>query len=507
MKSSLPLQMDFPVDSSQLDIAWDELADSQAQGNALWKYSVGFLPTLLEQSTNYELVGAVIDSLWNYTQSEEWKSRSQWMTSLDHCVAVRLRALCTLYFQYSEDAQPVPASLINLLANDVSNMMRNGDEYFPINNHGAMAAISLLHACGVFPSTISAISKSDEKSPLEIGLHQFNRIIGAIFDEFGVASENSPEYQRYWVSLVKPVADIFQNLSSLATSQQSELDFDSLQATINNAECALQMFTDTSGKLIPIGDTHPRKLNSTPPETGTLITETHGFAVYRNQGTVFTLNSGSVNYAHKHCDDSSITLSFGDEDLILDSGYYSHDWSDPNTIYTKSQTAHSGLFLTELDNIHPGKLYWPGDERIHASLSALSKDPLHAVSNVTVDEKITLRREVKIKSPDQIDILDSVSGDTTGYGTVVRRFILPLNVQLRIGRGFIEIRKNNVLMELFFDSISDLESVVVTTSREKPYLKGWISPELKTLAPAHCLEIPVTNNASSITRIRLDTLD
>ena len=116
MKSSLPLQMDFPADSSRLDLAWDELADSQAQGNALWKYSIGFLPTLLEQSTNFELVNAVIDSLWAYTESEEWQSRSKWMTSLDHCIAVRLRAICTLYFQYTEADQTIPTSLVSLLA-------------------------------------------------------------------------------------------------------------------------------------------------------------------------------------------------------------------------------------------------------------------------------------------------------------------------------------------------------------------------------------------------------
>lgn len=507
MKSSLPLQMDFPADSSQLDLAWDELADSQAQGNALWKYSIGFLPTLLEQSTNFELVNAVIDSLWAYTESEEWQSRSKWMTSLDHCIAVRLRAICTLYFQYTEADQTIPTSLVSLLANDVLNMTRHDDQYFPVNNHGAMAAISLLHACGVFPSTISLISKSDEKSPLEIALSQFNRIIGAIFDEHGVASENSPEYQRYWVSLVKPVADIFKNLSALAASQQTELDFESLQTIIGDAESALQMFTDTSGRLIPIGDTHPRKHSSTPPENKTLITETHGFAIYRSPGMVFTLNSGSVNYAHKHCDDSSITLAFGDEGLILDSGYYSHDWSDPSTIYTKSQTAHSGLFLTALDNIHPGKLYWPGKERIQASLSTVSTEPFHVISNVSIDNKVLLRREVKIGSRQQIDIFDSVSGDISEYGAVVRRFILPLDSQLRIGRGFVGIRKNNVTMDLFFDSISDLDSINVTTAQETPHLKGWISPELKTLTAAHCLEIPVSNKASSFTRIRLDTID
>src|SRR5699024_10587798 len=138
---------------------WNSVTESEAQTNALWKYSIGYLPALLEQSEDFELITFVLESLWDFTQTDEWTTRAKWMTSLDHCLAVRIRALCALYVEYTVNSQPYPDSLINLLANDVLNLLGNEKFYFPVHNHGAMAAIALVHVCGIFPEFTKWIEK------------------------------------------------------------------------------------------------------------------------------------------------------------------------------------------------------------------------------------------------------------------------------------------------------------------------------------------------------------
>ncbi|WP_083640668.1 heparinase II/III domain-containing protein [Corynebacterium stationis] len=503
MNSTFPISMDFPTDTSLVDFDWNSVTESEAQTNALWKYSIGYLPALLEQSEDFELITFVLESLWDFTQTDEWTTRAKWMTSLDHCLAVRIRALCALYVEYTVNSQPYPDSLINLLANDVLNLLGNEKFYFPVNNHGAMAAIALVHVCGIFPEFTKWIEKKVELDVLQFALSQLNGIIVNIFDEFGIPNENSPAYHRFWVVLLAPVSTLFEVLPPLYNSSKSDLDIDVLSSLLNKVTHSLRMFSDTSGKLIPIGDTHPSYLEDSSFPEETLITEKNGFAIYKSNKLVLTVNGGSVNYAHKHCDDSSITLSFEGQNLILDAGYYSHDWNDPKAIHTKSQSAHSGLFLTALDNLHPGKLYWPGRERIRASLAQVSTDIFHVRTTVCIDQCVKLEREVLLQSSNQIEINDSIYGNYSEFGSVVRRFLLPLDAQVRIERGYAELITDDIRLEFFYTEPAELVSL--SSAQTVPELKGWVAGTANNLSPAKCLEIPITGTTET-TRIRFKKL-
>ncbi|QPK78589.1 heparinase II/III family protein [Corynebacterium lizhenjunii] len=499
----LPISLAIAKEPTSLSIDWEQLQESEAQGNALWKYSVGFLPTLLEASSSPDLVTAVLDSLWAYTQTAEWEERAKWMTSLDHCLAVRLRALCTLFMQYSQQSFPVPTSLYSLLVNDVHTLVKGGNSYFPINNHGAMAAIALIHCCAVFPRSMAELSKLTEPPVPTVGAANLERIINEIFDHHGIAAENSPEYQRYWLTLLRPLQGLFESFPALAEELQRFFEALDIEHLLHNIEQALLMFTDLEGRLIPIGDSRPRKLSAPGPDEAILISEEMGFAVYRGQGTVFTFNAGSTNYAHKHCDDTSITLSHGGKNIILDSGYYSHDWNDERTIFTKSQSAHSGLFLTGLDDLHPGKLYWPGKERIKAQLKRLHPSEFHVEGVVEIDGVACLRREVKVQSGKRVDIVDSSTGSLDAYGNLLRRLILPAGCSVSISHGLVSIAIDDVTLQIFLSDSTLLEAVTATTAKETSPIRGWISPELNTLSAATCLEIPVALHQPSIMRLVL----
>lgn len=505
MSSTFPISIDFPEKPELLKLDWDSVSDIEPQTNALWKYSIGYLPVLLELSGNFELVGKILETLWDYTNSDDWRARAKWMTSLDHCIAVRIRALCTLHVKYAFEGVRTPNSLLRLLTNDVLNLLEDREYYFPVNNHGAMAAISLVHFCGVFPTLAKQLSDQIGHNVLQFSLTQLTRIINSIFDEFGIPNENSPEYHHFWVILLHPFSTLFDVLPPLSGQSISDFDITKLLSLLDKAVSSLQMFKDTSGKLIPIGDTRPLLLADTGTAQGTLITEENGFAIYRGEDMVLTVNSGSVNYAHKHCDDSSITLSIGGENLILDAGYYSHDWNDPKAIYAKSQSAHSGLFLTELDNLHPGKLYWPGAQRVKASLTRLSTEKFHVRSSVTIDDCVNLEREVLMSKPNQIDISDSVDGKFSEYGSIVRRFLVPLDAQTKFEKGYLEFVKGNILLEFYYPE--QVAPVSLLTCQTAPNLKGWVATNANELTPAKCIEIPIVGTTKATTRIRIKRLN
>lgn len=490
MSSSLPIKIDIPKKAANY-INWPGVSENQDQGHTLWKYSIGYLPTFLEISNDLRIVDEILDSLWEYTQSDDWSDRAKWMTSLDHALAIRIRAITTLQAQYSSLGQPLPHSAWKVLLNDISNIMDSGDHYFPLNNHGAMVAISLLHAGSIFPQIDKMLTIDLKKSILQVGWEQLNRIIDSIFDEYGIAGENSPEYQRYWISLLTPISSLLETWrveeEASSFTQEKLLTFKPL---LEKATRALTAFTTDEGRLIAIGDTHPRLLKSSTYASEALVSVKQGFGIYREGPTHLTFNCGNTNYAHKHCDDSSITLTRHGERLILDSGYYSHDWKDPKAIFTKSQNAHSGVFLRKLDSLHPGQLYWPNKERVVGKLTSDSIDHFNARGTVSIDNQFLIEREVSVPRPDVIRITDYIEGNYQEGGEAVRRFIFPLGAEIDLQHERLIITGEKSKLQLIFGSPWNLQNVSIRAGSVNPYY-GWISEEIEELSPAYCVDVPL----------------
>lgn len=500
MISTLPLQINVPENREDKTIDWSNVTEEQSQSNALWKYSIGYLPTLLESTNNLELVSSVLDSFWQYTQKKEWIKRAGWMTSLDHALAVRIRAITTLKCLYDKHEVSLPESAFLILINDVANILKNPTVYFPLNNHGAMVCVSLMHASGIFPGIDKFFREFEMGSVIDVTGRHFRQILTDIFDEFGVASENSPEYQRYWIALLRPVREFID-------TWKVEIDTLDLGTLIEKAEFGLSLFIDNSQKLLPIGDSSPSMIKAKGCGPANFVSEKSGFAVYREEGTIFTFNCGSTNYAHKHCDDSSITLSYGTENLILDAGYFSHDWKDDRAIFAKSQNAHSGLFLSEYDDLHPGQMYWPGAERISASMSRITSSSFCVEGEVDIDRKFLLRRKVEAHGPNRFTLEDSVHGQFDADQEAVIRFILPIGSTVQTSGFSVIVRYKNVEMELIFSGLNSAPQQRVTTAGDHTSYKGWVADRPGTLSPAVCLEVPIPLHTRIFTSILLRDLD
>lgn len=504
MSSSLPIKIDFPKGSDRPLIDWSELSESEPQGNALWKYSVGYLPTLVEATGDFGQVQHVIDELWEFTNSSDWPLVSAWMTSLDHCLATRIRALCTLHVLWQNEGLETPASLRLILINDVANLVSNGESYFPINNHGAMAAISLLHSAALFPWLDQNLQEAGLPSAKITGWNNLSNVIDKMFDEHGIASENSPEYQRFWISLLEPVAEFVTLFpSAFESNSEDSIDVSEMQSAVSKAREALTYFVDGEGRMLAIGDSHPRRLSNVTPSVVSQVFEASGFTVFKDKGTTFTMNCGSTNYAHKHCDDTSITLDRDGTNLILDAGYFSHDWNDEKAIYTKSQSAHSGFFMTGLDDLHPGKVHFPGRERVRSSTSHIPAPSLGAEGTSTIDEKVTLSRKALIHSDRSIDIVDFATGDFTDLGYPVSRFIFPAQSEIDIDGTTLRVKVDQQILEITAQDLQPGEFFKIYNGQSVPVLRGWISPELNTLVPAYCVDLNYARQTPRRLQIRI----
>lgn len=182
---------------------WETLGDVEPQSQALFKYSAGFLPRLLTESGSVELVEETLAALLNYLQSSAWKERASWMTSLDHAVAMRLRTMATLACRFRRSGVEVPSALFAIVGHDVQEVMGNRERYLPQNNHGAMVCISLIHVSAIFTFASTAEVQ-------RVAWDALKRITDDMFDECGVAGENSPAYQAYWLRLLEPLLAMVQ---------------------------------------------------------------------------------------------------------------------------------------------------------------------------------------------------------------------------------------------------------------------------------------------------------
>lgn len=495
MSSRLPMKVDIQSSSNGLDIEWDQISESQAQSDALWRLSIGYFPTLLETSNDFSLMERLLESIWSYLNSNMWGDRSAWMTSLDHALAIRIRSMLTLKCLYDLEGKSFPAAAKLILINDIENILEDEVQFFPTNNHGAMVAVSLIHAAAVIPELDQFILEKRRLQLIPFAAGHLENILGSMFDEYGIAGENSPEYQKYWISLVTPVAKIISDWNLLVGSDSS---FD-VERLLESAKRSLLLFADENKRLLPIGDSHVRSVTSQPPAESNLISTKQGFAFWKHKGTFLTFNCGYSNQSHKHCDDSSITLTYAGKNLILDSGYYSHDWNDPKVIYTKSQNAHSGVFLKKLDQLHPGRLYWPGQERIQSSLSRQESFAFGVAGEVNIDDSFCIQRSVIARSDTHIELVDSLRGDFDEYGEAVSRFILPFGARISVANDSVEVLFEGVRMHLVFTGLDQSRQVTLDCGVTEPHYSGWVSPEFGELVPANCLEVSLPYNRQVVT--------
>lgn len=471
----LPNRMEVRLPSTCSEWLRDDY--EQQQSALLWLHSLGFLPTMFEQNDGKERVEEVLRSYVEFLDSAESRGFLLRMTSLDHAVAVRIRALCAVLARYTARDLPVPDELLWLLARDASwgAVAHN----IKINNHGMMLATSVLHYEALFRTEHTA-------SRTEVVGNALRQIIEASFDSVGVCRENTPSYQAFylrffgdlkaflrWISPDSPIIDLLDDI-------------------VTRGEATLSIMVWPEGILPPIGDSGAEK-SSVASVDGTVFSAESGFFVQKRDNTYVSLRCGHSSIVHKHADDTSLTLRVAGVELLLDGGMYNYDWKNPATVAVKSQRGHSGVFFERFDDLYPATLFRPGHTRVRSHMTMLETAPgaisIHCGYEIDAShfaQRLATFRQGRIALSDRF-------WSTTGE-TPVQRFLVPVDAETTTDESGILLTKEGAWMRIRFDQNRPTRRY---SGESVPLMRGWVSRSWGTLDACQVFEIgPLTGALS-----------
>lgn len=477
----LPNKVSVHLSGDPDDLGLEEPAEFQT--SMLWKHSLAILPSML-QSGHEETVSTILEGYAEFMQGERWQDLSKRMTSLDHCVATRIRTMCALRAISTVRGISFPSGAREVLRED---LRWAGDPYnYAPNNHGLMLAVATMHANEIFPD-------ETPEQVVSVGSMQFESIIAAAFDDQWVCVENTPEYQGFYLTLCSNV------LKFLEYSSRSDAGLKSrLQELVDRATMALGKMLLPSGHYPALGDSGTPWRPPIEGVDGVTFSSRTGLFIQKNSGVFFSFKCGYASYVHKHMDDTSITLHVDGEDLILDGGLHNYDWHDPITRAVKSQRGHSGFFFPEFDHLYPSTMYRPEKYRVQSNLRSLGLDSRRALlsGRSVIDGTHAVMRLLEYTAG-RIEIVDR-HWMLAGSGPAeppVQRFLLPESLTEREVRpGVLRFEGQAAWIAFEFDPTREVVTHVGSAD-ELP--RGWVSRGWSKAVPCRSIDILVSDSSAA----------
>lgn len=474
----LPNHVTVRLSAEASDLGLEE--PEEFQTSMLWKHSLAILPAMAGAG-DIAGVEIILGGYAPFLTSARWAELSSRMTSLDHCVATRIRAICALRAVYYLLGRPLPRSAYTILEHDL--VWAGEPEHYAPNNHGIMLGISTMHASEVFPDTTPP-------SVSEVGAAQFERIIADAFDDDWVCVENTPEYQGFYLTLCTNVLK-FLDISVQADGVLSAR----LHSLVDGATKSLSKMLLPSGRYPALGDSGTPWTPPIQNEDGVTYSPATGLYIQKRDGVYFSFKCGYSSYVHKHMDDTSITLTVDDEDLIIDAGLHNYDWHDPITRSVKSQRGHSGFFFPEFDHLYPSTMYRPEKYRIRSRLQLLeSNSNLTTLSGRSIVDGTHRVARVVRHAPGMVEITDRywVDSKITDSSIPVQRFLIPLSLtEVSTPPGTLRFLGKASWIELKFEPGRDVD---VSTGTQGELPRGWMSRGWSSSEACRAIDISVGGN-------------
>ncbi|MGA4777951.1 heparinase II/III domain-containing protein [Cellulosimicrobium sp. AB352] len=468
---------------------WRRTDREQAQSSLLWLHSLGFLPSMIERDGAAEEAVALLSSYWAFMTSAVSKDVRDFMTSYDHCVAVRLRTSCMVAVMLERAGRGVPPELLRLVRTDLEWARQPG--HVKNNNHGMMLCAAVLHAGVVFPGFVD-----EEQSGL--AEDDLARIILGAFDDQGVCLENTPSYHAFYLRFMR-------DLLPFAAEYYPAGSLHSLLAPLmTKASEVIELLVWQDGTLPPIGDSGAEK-SSVRSRDGVLFAPDAGIFVKKEDEVYLSIRGGYSSIVHKHCDDTALTLRVAGSELLLDGGMYNYDWKDERTAVVKSQRGHSGVFFERFDRFYPATLYRPGAERVRSTMERLEggAEEDRIKCSVEIDGSHVVERVVAVKEG-QLSVVDTFRAPNGERA--LQRFLVPLGASLEIsaGRIRVETADGRAWMEIGYDP--------ARAAREfcgaRDPLRGWVSRAWNQIEQCRTLEIlPREGETVMAVEIRFGTME
>lgn len=410
------------------DIDFEQKFDSQQYGNTMWVYSLFALRVLGEAiRQGQQHLRPAWERGWRSAfekyGSQEGLQRANTIPSADHAAATRLHA-CLEASELTND--PTFRASVARVAHVTLEWICEDRNYRP-NNHGLMTSIALLnwHVAVERPAGGTRIR--------DIAVRRIIELADKAFDEDGMCDENTVGYHNFNLRCYDQVVQL---------QERENIDpaFDQrLRPILERADVALGHCLLQDNTIPTVGDSARVKVTARPSINASGDYSRSGFGVIKDERLYLSMICGGRSEIHKHHDDTSLTLWYEGQPLIVDAGSYLYDRTDPYRVSIESSYGHSGIYLDDVDGMmrHDLKKAWPGyvsrlDRGPHRVGSAESMSGFYDVpERLRVERNVTVFPDCWIVVRDTVRIMGELEA-----ATARQRWLLGPKVDpQRLGHG------------------------------------------------------------------------
>lgn len=403
-------------------IDFEQKFKSQQYGNTMWVYSLFALRVLGEAlRQGREELRPTWERGWRSAfekyGSLEGLQRANSIPSADHAAATRLHAC----LEAAEIAtEPGFRTSLAEVAHVTLEWICDDRTYRP-NNHGLMTSIALLawHVAVERPLGDSKVK--------DIAVRRIIELAEKAFDDNGMCDENTVGYHNFNLRC-------YDQVMQLQAVEHIDEAFDRvLRPILERADVALGHCMLQDNTIPTVGDSARVKVNARPSINASGDYSLSGFGVIKNERLYLSMICGGRSEIHKHHDDTSLTLWYDGQPLIVDAGSYLYDRTNPYRVSIESSYGHSGIFVEDVDGMmrHDMKKAWPGyasrlDRGPHRNGSTESM-----TGSYDVPERLQVARNVTVYPDRWIVVRDTVRmmGDLKS-ATARQRWLLGPKVAL-----------------------------------------------------------------------------
>ncbi|MGP5015386.1 hypothetical protein ACTXJX_16470 [Glutamicibacter ardleyensis] len=486
---TLPNSAKLNTTHLSLPAAWGETPSVDANTTVLWRNSLAYLPRILQISGSTEAITVaerVVRSFLNWFESRAaadittLKSGSQ-----DHQSALRLRTLLwILSFLSREERQEEYIRFLALyerLLSVENRLLEELDLYQP-NNHGIMLGIAHLHSTTLFPDLHSS---SDARTWVE----RLYATLSEIIDEEGIASENTPIYQVFYVMLLEDIVAFIDWSGKFSGRARM------FQLLLRSAQIGVSRQLLPNGAVPPLGDSPGGMQFRFKPVLGHLWSPNNGLAVSSREDEYLSFVAGFRSVIHKQLDDLSIAWWQNGDFILRDAGLLSYDQNNPVAVAMRGPKGHSLPTYSQFDawTTKNSISYGKNSSRLRGKL--LSREVLdHGVkilAELAIDEAPILRRSVHLEFAERITTRDSFT--STRFGDPLVRFLLDPSIKVKLQPD------NSVVLERQnFECVAKFESSKPDLSVQLEVRESYVALEHHSLAKTSELIITIPNSKEPV---------
>lgn len=437
---------------------WGTTPSTDANTTVLWRNSLAYIPRILQIKSGPEelvVVENIISSFLSWFEVtaandiNALKSGSQ-----DHQSALRIRTLLwILSFLTREDRKEefsrFLAHYARLLV--VENRLLDELDLYQPNNHGIMLGIAHLHTETLLPDLRPG-------PDAQTWVARLYSTLGEIIDEDGIASENTPIYQVFYVMLLEDVVVFVEWAEKFSGRARM------FQMLLRSAQLGVRKQLLPNGAVPPLGDSPGGMQFRFKPMLGTLWSPNNGIAVTSREDQYLSFVAGFRSVIHKQLDDLSVAWWQGGEFIMRDAGLLSYDEKDPIAVAMRGPKGHSLPTYMQFDSwtTKNSISYGKNSSRLRGKLLSREsqKNGVSFLAELAIDEKPILRRHVRLDFSEGLFVSDCFT--STRFGTPLVRFLLDPSIQVtKQADNSIVLSRGNLKYRAKFQSSKSVSIVKV----------------------------------------------